>query len=212
MGDQSPIVESWEGDIFAKHLHFQQRVVGDVHFSEFDEPAEALCNSRPFWAIRSHWVHYMSTRIRFAYPAYVAYHLPLLPAPTLCIQRASRASLNRQSSHFELSGQHYNTNAFTSCQSHNTILKWRISGGEDLALWDAECLYGKPFLFRCAYGCNARGTDALADINQGLAHTSSCSVNEDYVILLNMCELDTELSSSLDSRLGGNSTNTSPYV
>jgi len=40
MGDQSPIVESWEGDIFAKHLHFQPRVVGDVHFSEFDEPAE----------------------------------------------------------------------------------------------------------------------------------------------------------------------------
>lgn len=43
-------------------------------------------------------------------------------------------------------------------------------------------------------------------------HTSSCSVDEDYVILLNMCELDTELSSSLDSQLGGNSTNTSLYV
>lgn len=40
MGDQSPIVESWEGDVFAKHLHFQPRVVGDARFSEFDELAE----------------------------------------------------------------------------------------------------------------------------------------------------------------------------
>ena len=44
-------------------------------------------------------------------------------------------------------------------------------GGEDLALWDAGCLYENLFLFRYVYSCNGRGTNALADIDQGLAHT-----------------------------------------
>lgn len=139
MGDQSPIVESWEGDIFAKLL--QPRVVGDAHFSEFDEPAERhYVIPGPLEQFARHWVHYMSTKIEFAYPASVAYHLPLLPASTLCIQRAFRASLNWQSSYFELSDQHYNTNAFTSV---SLIIPCSIEGS-----WEEKILLsGMPNVY-----------------------------------------------------------------
>jgi len=39
------------------------------------------------------------------HPVSIAYHPPLLPAPTLYIERASRASLNRQSYYSKLHDQ-----------------------------------------------------------------------------------------------------------